>query len=98
GFIIKKSSIGGENGIAGTSGPANLAIGASKSNKQCSAIIADTSLITLPSRLSSVTSNTLPVFLAQLIIVSLSNGYKVRKSTTSTSISSVDRISAACNA
>ena len=52
----------------------NRIIGASNSNKQCSAMIAETSDITLPSRLSSVTSKILPFRLACSIIVVLSNG------------------------
>ena len=50
------------------SGPARRAIGASKSNRQFSAIIAATSLIILPSLLSSVTRRTLPVLEAASMI------------------------------
>ena len=60
--------------MAGTSGPAKRLIGASNSNKQFSAIIAETSLIILPSLLSSVTNNTLPVLDAASIMASLSSG------------------------
>ena len=56
--------------MAGTSGPANRLIGASRSNKQFSAIIAETSLMMLPSLLSSVINSTLPVLEAASIMAS----------------------------
>ncbi|CRH90101.1 Uncharacterised protein [Chlamydia trachomatis] len=60
----------GEYGIAGTSGPASLMIGASRSKRQFSAMIADTSLMMLPSLLSSVINRTFPVLDAASIMAS----------------------------
>ena len=71
---MKNFSIVGAYGIAGISGPARRIIGASKSNKQFSAIIAATSPIILPSLLSSVTNRTFPVLDAASIIPCLSKG------------------------
>ena len=74
----------GLNGIAGTSGPARRAMGASRYSKACSAMTAATSPPIPSSLVSSCTMMALPVFLTDARTVSSSSGRTVRRSTTST--------------